>query len=78
MLRQDLALSLMADGHAPKKRKIRKGTISCWECKRRKIQCQYSDQSQDICIGCQRRGVACRTQESDDDAIEQDRAVGKQ
>ncbi|KAF4773054.1 hypothetical protein HER10_EVM0001621 [Colletotrichum scovillei] len=63
---------------APKRRKIRKGTTSCWECKRRKIRCQFSDHSQDICIGCQRRGTACRTQEYDDDALEQNRTTGKQ
>ncbi|KAK7443688.1 hypothetical protein Landi51_09036 [Colletotrichum acutatum] len=68
----------VAEESAPKKRKIRKGTTSCWECKRRKIRCQYSDQSHDICIGCQRRGTACRTQEYDDDALEQNRVAGKQ
>ncbi|EXF79429.1 hypothetical protein CFIO01_06019 [Colletotrichum fioriniae PJ7] len=54
---------------APKKRKIRKGTTSCWEC---------MTYSSDICIGCQRRGTACRTQEYDDDTLEQDRVARKQ
>ncbi|TDZ13952.1 Dehydrocurvularin biosynthesis regulator [Colletotrichum spinosum] len=49
-----------------KKRKVRKGTKSCWECKRRKIRCEFSSQSDDVCVGCQRRGTSCLTQEYDD------------
>ncbi|KAF2186092.1 hypothetical protein K469DRAFT_664586 [Zopfia rhizophila CBS 207.26] len=46
-----------------KRRKVRKGTRSCWECKRRKIRCSYSTTSDSLCIGCRRRGTSCVRQE---------------
>lgn len=51
-----------------KRRKIRKGTKSCWECKKRKMKCVYADSSspsdaEAICIGCQQRGSKCVSQE---------------
>jgi hypothetical protein len=46
-----------------KRRKIRKGTRSCWECKRRKIRCNFASASDAVCIGCQRRGTHCLSQE---------------
>ncbi|KAK7423707.1 hypothetical protein QQX98_000897 [Neonectria punicea] len=46
-----------------KRRKIRKGTRSCWECKRRKIRCSFSAPSDPVYIGCRRRGVGCVGQE---------------
>ncbi|CAI7603531.1 unnamed protein product [Penicillium pancosmium] len=50
-----------------KRRKIRKGTKSCWECKKRKMKCVYADSSspsdaEAICIGCQQRGSKCVSQ----------------
>ncbi|KAF4870787.1 Dehydrocurvularin biosynthesis regulator [Colletotrichum siamense] len=59
------------DGPRPKKRKIRKGTTSCWECKKRKIRCQFASASHEICEGCERRGTACLTQEYDNEIIDQ-------
>ncbi|KAJ9134331.1 Fungal transcriptional regulatory protein, N-terminal [Pleurostoma richardsiae] len=47
----------------PKRRKIRKGTRSCWECKRRKIKCNYPSLSDTVCEGCRRRGTVCVSQE---------------
>ncbi|OBS28298.1 hypothetical protein FPOA_02239 [Fusarium poae] len=47
---------------APKRRKLRKGTQSCWECKRRKAKCIYSDHL-GICDSCKRRGTDCVSQE---------------
>lgn len=52
----------------PKRRKIRKGTKSCWECKKRKMKCVYADPNSPadadaICIGCQQRGSKCVSQE---------------
>ncbi|KAI0969429.1 hypothetical protein F4678DRAFT_481384 [Xylaria arbuscula] len=44
------------------KRKIRKGTRSCWECKRRKNRCTWS-RSEGKCDGCNRRGTRCVGQE---------------
>jgi hypothetical protein len=46
-----------------KRRKIRKGTRSCWECKRRKIRCNFGSVTDAVCIGCQRRGTHCLSQE---------------
>lgn len=77
-----------------KRRKIRKGTTSCWECKpqtchaipgrqdtllnldcvlgkRRKIRCQFASSSTEVCIGCDRRGTPCVTQDHDDSGAEQ-------
>lgn len=48
---------------ASKKRKIRKGTTSCWECKNRKTRCDWSSESISICIFCQRRALPCTSQE---------------
>lgn len=50
---------------APKRRKkLRKGTVSCWECKRRKAKCVFSDDL-GICDSCKRRGTDCVSQESE-------------
>lgn len=51
-----------------KRRKIRKGTRSCWECKKRKMKCVFADSAspidaEAICIGCQRRETKCVSQE---------------
>ncbi|KAM5349138.1 hypothetical protein ACJ41O_008961 [Fusarium nematophilum] len=53
----------LTDLPAPKRRNIRKGTRSCWECKRRKARCTFENASDTICIGCSRRGSACVSQE---------------
>jgi len=42
-----------------KKRKVRKGTRSCWECRRRKMRCIFRSPADSICISCQRRGAEC-------------------
>jgi hypothetical protein len=54
-----------SDGESPetKRRKVRKGTRSCWECKRRKIRCNFNSAADAVCIGCQRRGTHCVSQE---------------
>jgi Fungal Zn(2)-Cys(6) binuclear cluster domain len=48
-----------------KRRKIRKGTRSCWECKRRKLKCLFENglPTDSICTGCRRRGTKCVSQE---------------
>jgi hypothetical protein len=47
--------------HARKRRRsLRKGTHSCWACKRRKEKCSYEDG--DMCTGCLRRGTRCVSQ----------------
>ncbi|KAJ6013550.1 hypothetical protein N7540_008141 [Penicillium herquei] len=41
-------------------RKIRKGTTSCWQCKRRKKRCEFGLES--TCFNCQRFGLTCTSQ----------------
>ncbi|KAF4982779.1 hypothetical protein FZEAL_1680 [Fusarium zealandicum] len=42
----------LADSAPDNKRKrLRKGTQSCWECKRRKARCTFSADTQDVCEG---------------------------
>lgn len=53
----------------PKRRKIRKGTRSCWECKRRKVKCTFASAVDAICISCQRRGTRCVSQEFPQEAL---------
>jgi len=50
-----------------KRRKLRKGTRSCWECKRRKIRCIFAAPEDATCIGCQRRRAPCISQEMPED-----------
>ncbi|KAH7138486.1 hypothetical protein B0J11DRAFT_476154 [Dendryphion nanum] len=50
------------------KRKIRKGTQSCWECKKRKTKCIFPKSSDSICVGCKSRRTTCIGQEFDDDS----------
>ncbi|EWG46984.1 hypothetical protein FVEG_07245 [Fusarium verticillioides 7600] len=57
--------SASADSSAPvKRRKLRKGTASCWACKRRKAKCVFSDDL-GICDSCKRRGTDCVSQASE-------------
>ncbi|KAI0542317.1 hypothetical protein GGR58DRAFT_304280 [Xylaria digitata] len=55
------ALPLAAQPGA-KRRKIRKGTRSCWECKRRKNKCTWAS-GEGKCDDCHRRGTRCIGQE---------------
>lgn len=50
-----------------KRRKVRKGTRSCWECKRRKIRCIFASPEDATCISCQRRRAPCVSQELPED-----------
>ncbi|KAJ3522009.1 hypothetical protein NM208_g13045 [Fusarium decemcellulare] len=52
---------------AAKRRKIRKGTTSCWECKRRKAKCHFPSPTSQVCAGCQQRETPCVTQEYEED-----------
>lgn len=47
----------------PRKRRLRKGTRSCWECKRRKVRCIPCSEEGDACLGCKRRGAHCVSQD---------------
>lgn len=46
-----------------KHKKVRKGTRSCWECKRRKIRCIYPSLGGITCVSCQRRRLPCVSQD---------------
>jgi hypothetical protein len=50
------------DEHAIKRRKFRKGTHSCQECRRRKVKCVFSTPDSTTCVVCLRRGVHCLSQ----------------
>lgn len=50
-------------GRNIKRRKTRKGTRSCWACKRRKVKCTYATPADDVCIACARRCLDCVGQE---------------
>lgn len=57
------APTIHSDMPTMKRRKVRKGTRSCWECKRRKISCVFASSQDATCAGCQRRRVPCVSQE---------------
>ncbi|KAJ6787004.1 hypothetical protein PWT90_07429 [Aphanocladium album] len=61
------AMATSADGTPAKKRKVRKGTQSCWECKRRKIRCTFAAPTDTVCDGCKSRQTKCIGQEYQDD-----------
>ncbi|KAJ8109899.1 hypothetical protein OPT61_g7118 [Boeremia exigua] len=52
----------MSDDHSAKRRKVRKGTHSCWECRRRKVKCIFAAPGGTICISCTRRRSRCVSQ----------------
>ncbi|KAK1982981.1 hypothetical protein LZ30DRAFT_688017 [Colletotrichum cereale] len=51
------------DERPAKKRKVRKGTRSCWQCRKRKIRCEFTSNEEETCDGCQTRGTVCVSQE---------------
>jgi hypothetical protein len=58
-----VTLSNSAQSEA-KRRRLRKGTHSCWECKRRKTKCITNLLlGTTTCNGCRRRGTQCVSQE---------------
>jgi hypothetical protein len=65
-----MSRSVSPSGNLPasKRRKVRKGTQSCWECKRRKVRCIFTLPTNASCDNCGRRKTACVSQEYVDDA----------
>ncbi|OKL62328.1 hypothetical protein UA08_02282 [Talaromyces atroroseus] len=61
----------------PKRRKVRKGTQSCWECKRRKIRCTFATPTETICDGCRSRRTKCISQKFHDEAAQATRKVDR-
>ncbi|OPB38910.1 Zn2Cys6 transcriptional regulator [Trichoderma guizhouense] len=51
------------------RRKLRRGTTSCWECKRRKTRCHF-EQSSSACVSCKRRGSKCVLQHIEEHVLE--------
>ncbi|KAH7073053.1 hypothetical protein FB567DRAFT_401680, partial [Paraphoma chrysanthemicola] len=47
----------------PTRKKMRKGTHSCFECRRRKIRCIFQPDNPDVCSECFARGSRCVDQE---------------
>ncbi|KPI43654.1 uncharacterized protein AB675_7159 [Cyphellophora attinorum] len=56
------------EGGSVKRRKVRKGTHSCWECKRRKVRCIFAQPDDERCITCNRRDKKCIGQDSFDES----------
>ncbi|KAJ5247486.1 hypothetical protein N7468_002469 [Penicillium chermesinum] len=52
----------LSSEHSDRKRKLRKGTASCWECKHRKKRCTYQPASPAECDSCLRLGLTCVNQ----------------
>ncbi|OCL06582.1 hypothetical protein AOQ84DRAFT_343131 [Glonium stellatum] len=50
-----------------RRKRVRKGTRSCWECRRRKIKCIYQSDDHSICVSCLDKGTTCLSQEYVDD-----------
>ena len=46
-----------------KRRKLRKGTRSCWDCKKRKVRCNFENETDTVCVPCRRRGATCISQD---------------
>lgn len=61
-----------------KRRKVRRGTQSCWECKRRKTRCTFATPNESVCDGCRSRRVKCISQHFDDRAAESNEKKGGQ
>ncbi|KAK2758261.1 hypothetical protein FQN54_004106 [Arachnomyces sp. PD_36] len=60
-----------------KRRKVRKGTHSCWECKRRKMKCRFDPRIVSAaCNGCRRRGSQCISQEFPEDTSYTGMSIG--
>ncbi|KAJ5199152.1 hypothetical protein N7491_000288 [Penicillium cf. griseofulvum] len=79
-------MRVSSDERAAKRRKVRKGTHSCWECRRRKVKCTFSSPGDAICITCHRRGTKCISQvildglemaESDTGDAQQDAVINR-
>ncbi|GAB7323543.1 hypothetical protein MBLNU13_g07048t2 [Cladosporium sp. NU13] len=60
------------DAHSSAKQsKVRKGTHSCRECKRRKVRCIFASPSDVLCNMCKKRGSSCISQWDTSVAISQ-------
>ncbi|KAF2100709.1 hypothetical protein NA57DRAFT_28594, partial [Rhizodiscina lignyota] len=60
-----------------KRRRVRKGTHSCWECKRRKVRCMFASATDAVCITCQRRSTKCISQELPEEPSQVEDSAGR-
>ncbi|KAF9871744.1 hypothetical protein CkaCkLH20_10678 [Colletotrichum karsti] len=61
---------------ATKRRQVRKGTRSCWECRRRKIRCLFDETGpRDTCRRCWQKGTPCVSQEFPEEHLPQTQAT---
>ncbi|KAL7813333.1 hypothetical protein V8C26DRAFT_165135 [Trichoderma gracile] len=51
------------------RRKPRRGTTSCWECKRRKTRCHFNNSGSSACESCERRGCKCVLQHVEEPSL---------
>ncbi|ETR96849.1 hypothetical protein M419DRAFT_93160 [Trichoderma reesei RUT C-30] len=58
---------------SPELRKVRKGTRSCWECKRRKIRCSFKPGNPATCAWCISHNLVCVSQRFRDEASDASR-----
>ncbi|KAL0932726.1 uncharacterized protein CTRU02_211689 [Colletotrichum truncatum] len=59
-----------AERASARRRHVRKGTRSCWECRRRKIRCLFDETSpSDTCRRCWGKGIPCVSQEFPEDHL---------
>ncbi|KAI1769723.1 hypothetical protein F4818DRAFT_456678 [Hypoxylon cercidicola] len=61
--------SVAGSGESAASRKVRKGTRSCWECKRRKVRCVFRSTADVKCVTCTRRGTSCQSQEHEEISV---------
>lgn len=59
-------MSARSDESTAKRRKVRKGTHSCWECRRRKVKCIFGSPDDATCVTCRQRKTECVSQLSSD------------
>ncbi|KAJ5980218.1 hypothetical protein N7481_007516 [Penicillium waksmanii] len=72
-LRRHNELDSLEDQEPPRK-KVRKGTRSCWECKHRKVRCHFATDGDSTCRECMSRGTSCRNQSLPEPEKESDRS----
>jgi hypothetical protein len=62
-LKRSLPADIQSD---PTRRKCRKGTQSCWACKKRKVRCIFAS-TDAICDRCKIKNIACISQDFPDE-----------
>ncbi|KAF2657845.1 hypothetical protein K491DRAFT_654167 [Lophiostoma macrostomum CBS 122681] len=66
----DASAHLSSPEPPAKRRRLRKGTTSCWGCKKRKVKCKFDATSDTVCVACRRRGATCVSQERPEEELD--------